>query len=129
MTDNRTFAVIRSPKVSGKGKVVVLYKTHTNSPKKAARRYARHICNIRAKKSQSAWCKYKVHVLDMSKLEIHGVKPLVRVYDVTTQKFERVRKVDIGSMVIPVKAKRTVRFVESLRLSESASYSMSSSPI
>ena len=128
MTDDRTFAVIKSPKVSGKGKVIVLYKTRTDSPKKAARRYARHICNLRKKQSKSAWCKYKVHVLDMSKCDSPGVDPLVRVYQVTTQKFDRVRPVDIGSMVIPTKSKRTVRYESSLRLPKSASYSMAPSP-
>ena len=110
----RTFAIIKSPKLSPSGKVRIVYKTRTDSPKKAARRYAKSICRPRAKKAKSPYCKYHVHVLDMNK--IHSPKPLVRKYDVITYKFPKVRPVDIGSVIIPTKARWTVKYNTSFRL-------------
>ena len=121
MSNDRTFAVIQSPKVSGENRVTILYKTRTDSPKKAARRYARHICNKNTKQGKSSYCKYVVHVLDMAKHKTSDIGALIRVYEVSTYKFAKVKPVDIGGVIIPTKAKRTVRYKSSWRLPISVS--------
>ena len=115
MPSTRNFAIIQSPKLSGTGKIKILYKTRTDSPKKAARRYAKSLCKPQAKSAKSRYCKYVVHVLDMNKMS--QANPLVRKYDVTTYKFSKIKHLDIGGgVVIPRKFKWTVRYNTSFRL-------------
>tara|TARA_Y100000389_G_C17378326_1_gene472906 strand:+ start:679 stop:870 length:192 start_codon:yes stop_codon:yes gene_type:complete len=52
----------------------------------------------------------------MAKHNTSDIGALIRVYEVYTYKFAKVKPVDIGGVVIPTKAKRTVRYKSSWRL-------------
>lgn len=137
MSDKRTYAIIRSPAQSGKGKVIVQYTTYTSGGhRKAAHNYAKSLCTQRqrgkrvgriVKKATSPYCKYKVHVVDLAKLKSEGPGTLVRVYEVTRHKFTKVRKVDIGSVTIPTKGAQKVRFSTSYRIPNITSVAKSNS--
>lgn len=132
----RKYAIIRSPGLSGgRGKVSIMYTTHTRGGhRKAAHNFSKSTCTRRrngrkvsgsVRKAKSPYCRYKVFVVDYNKLMSQGAGTLVRVYEVQRYKFPKTRPLDIGSVIIPTKAKQKVRYNSSYRLPARVSFTRS----